>query len=824
MKKKSIVFILSMILFCTTVAVFSACKKKKAPTYHIYYSGGDGATGRAPEPAAFRAGDTVTLVENVFFQRAEYAFTGWKVLEQEYSVGDSFAMPASDVTIDACWTQLATLIYSFGENSHAAFGCELPASVRQKIGTDVTLPAVEAESGYSFAGWVATGESFPRAAGSKFTLARNVTLTAKWSAWGQVTYDANGGMGVDPAPIAYAAGDTVFIDENPYQRRGYRFVGWSVTANGNTVTVREDDGRYYFTMPEGGAVVSALWKEEHTITYSYGEVEANHGTGIVPLDLRRYVEGDAVALSSQEVTAARGWRFDGWSVSCASSGTPISVSSDAFVMPDDDVVVTAQWSLITYSVVYERSASSSDKVVEEITVESNGGKLVLKDATLFEAQGSTFSGWRIGETNYAAGAVVDILEILPESGTVITVTAQWSDFCRAEYSFGEAGNAHGTGSVPVDFKDYTAGDTVKLYSGAVSAEKGWRFLGWAVTKKSDGTLVSVSSGADGDSFIMPAGGVLITAQWTEIEYTIVYLRGAHSAEEFDFTERVTVSDNGGQYALHAAYAAADTHRFAGWLLGDTLYSEGEEVSLIELIPDEGEEIVFTAQWDELFRVTFDLSGGNWDGTALPLVDCIVTAGTLINFAHYDEPQRAGYVFKGWLVSDAADGTVYRQGTSNGVYTVTAHTEFRAQWGKAITVKFYDGLENLNAHIAPLKTIVVEEGTVIGDVFPDLGMQVTWFLTIKVDGVYEFDQMRVHSAFLMESSYIHNGDNAVYICASYDSTVSSFSTVQEEYAPASFVTSSLTRACREGGESTFMPAPADRILPTSDSSSGKTASA
>ncbi len=764
MKKKFRTFILAVIAIFGLIAFITGCKstQQQESLYTVRYTGGDGATGNAPAACELAEGDRLTLVENAFFQRADHEFVGWKLGEKVYAVGDVFEVPSSDVTFEACWAELYTLTYSFGEESHAAESATLPVAKKMKSGTSVTLPYVEAEEGYSFTGWVASGEDEIRIAGTQYTLTENVTLSAKWNALGWVRYEPDGGTGGDPVARSYRAGELVPLSDNPYSKMGYRFAGWSVTADRNPVTVIEENGVLCFAMPQADVTVKALWKKEYRISYTFGEGESNHGIGDAPVDSAPYVAGEIVSLSSQTILAAVGWEHGGWQVTSA-SGNPVGVTEGTFTMPENDVLVSAKWTLIPFTVIYARDehAAADENVRETVTVQSNGGKFVFKDASVFDGQtGLTFCGWRIGDTDYAAGFEVDFKQLIPETGTVITITAQWSARFYAEYSFGD--DAHATGEVPVDPADYAVGDIVNLYAETIPAEKGWRFGGWEVRRKGDGILIPLTA-EDGGQFRMPEGGALIMAIWTEIGYKIVYLHGEHAGESTVTEENVKISDNGGIYMLRAAYAAEDGYRFTGWSLGERIYEAEERVPFDGLIPEEGDKIVFTAQWKYLVKVTFNPDGGSWDQADSPLYVIDVTEGTVIDFADYDDPKRDGYIFKGWEI-EGGEGTVFRKDTPNSTYTVTESISFRALWVKAVAVKFYENLGSLNTNMPPVKTVIVEDGSYLGDVFPDLGFSLYWCLAIKTEYGYDVGQEHIGVMFHVESSLIQDGDDGIYIYA------------------------------------------------------------
>ena len=70
--------------------------------YDVTFAGGDDATGTAPETLSAVA-DAKIILPACTFERKDYLFTGWSYNGKIYQPGDSFTMPAQDVTFTAQW-------------------------------------------------------------------------------------------------------------------------------------------------------------------------------------------------------------------------------------------------------------------------------------------------------------------------------------------------------------------------------------------------------------------------------------------------------------------------------------------------------------------------------------------------------------------------------------------------------------------------------------------------------------------------------------------------------------------------------------------------
>ena len=72
--------------------------------YDVTFSGGEGAIGTAPDELSAVANAKIILPECTF-ERKDYLFTGWLYDGKTYQPGDSFTMPAQNVTFTAQWQQ-----------------------------------------------------------------------------------------------------------------------------------------------------------------------------------------------------------------------------------------------------------------------------------------------------------------------------------------------------------------------------------------------------------------------------------------------------------------------------------------------------------------------------------------------------------------------------------------------------------------------------------------------------------------------------------------------------------------------------------------------
>lgn len=146
-----------------------------------------------------------------------------------------------------------------------------------------------------------------------------------------ITFDKNGGDKACDNEMINKGSELTICDDVPAQR-GKEFKYWEDAAH-NTYNPSET-----YTFNED-ATLTAQWDNlpVRHITYNI-----NGGTGTTPIDANDYYENDQVTLASAEGIEKEGFVFNNWKVTY--NGTEeVTVTAGKFLMPDADVVATAQW-------------------------------------------------------------------------------------------------------------------------------------------------------------------------------------------------------------------------------------------------------------------------------------------------------------------------------------------------------------------------------------------------------------------------------------------------------------------------------------------------
>ena len=200
-----------------------------------------------------------TLPANGFTAPSGKQFKGWS-LTTDGAIVTKVDM-TENRTVYAIWEEIPVTTYTLTFDANGGSGTMAP---KADLTGEYTLPANKfiAPSGKQFKGWSLTTDG---AIVTKVDMTENKTVYAIWEDIPVVTYtltfDANGGSGT-MAPKADLTGEYTLPANGFTAPSGKQFKGWSLTADGETVTKVD--------MTENRTVY-AIWGN---ITYSYEFLES----------------------------------------------------------------------------------------------------------------------------------------------------------------------------------------------------------------------------------------------------------------------------------------------------------------------------------------------------------------------------------------------------------------------------------------------------------------------------------------------------------------------------------------------------------------------
>jgi uncharacterized repeat protein (TIGR02543 family) len=242
----------------------------------------------------------------------------------------------------------------------------------------------------------------------------DITLYAQWSDiiyTYTVSYNANNGGGTVPASQTIRSGTIIKIaGQGSLTYLGKAFGGWNTKADGTGTPYTANA----FLIVDEDIVLYAQWFAiTYTVTYN-----ANYGIGTT--ESQTVDSGNSIIVADGTGLQRNGYHFGGWNTKADGTGTPYAANASLTV--DKDIVLYAQWLVITYTITY--NANSGIGTPESQSVD-RGNSIILADGTGLQRSGYHFGGWNTNilgtGTGYKAGS-----SFTPTgNSTNITLYAVW---------------------------------------------------------------------------------------------------------------------------------------------------------------------------------------------------------------------------------------------------------------------------------------------------------------------------------------------------------------------------------------------------------------
>ena len=416
-----------------------------------------------------------TLTANKFTKSGK-VFAGWATSENgEVVYADGAKLTAEDNTnLYAVWGDAYTVTFDYndGKTSNAT----VDVAQDTAIGA-AKMPKDPTKKGYTFEGWF-NGEDKLTA---ETTITGDVTYTAKWTPI-QYTIVLNPGDGVgEPVKLDAAYDQEITLQDNPFTRDGYDFVGWdsysgaTSASTANQATVKNLTNR-------NGAVVTlyAAWKGKSvdvTLDFNYEGKERETRTGTVGNNYNYIVEEDGGTQYSELKSPVRpGYIFDGW-FDAAEGGKQISTY---YKFTADDAkngkTLYAHW---TKGITVHFDGNGYESTIEDKTVKPDEvfSKLPYLFSYSYPAN-KALDGWYIKNSDGSFGEAVN-KDTDFSSLDEVTLIAKWRDYqyiIKFNIKFADKSSVTGTmADQPAPF-----GKDVKLSKCAFTRE-GYDFAGWAIS-------------------------------------------------------------------------------------------------------------------------------------------------------------------------------------------------------------------------------------------------------------------------------------------------------------------------------------------------------
>ena len=469
--------------------------------YTIILNANDGSPNPATVTQNFTAGVPQGLipVEELGFSKSGFSFAGWgrapKSTQSLYADGASYTA-TSNATLYALWSAIPVYSANIASSEHGTLAAT-PAAA--PAGTEITLSATPKE-GYELASYTVTAaDGTPVAvANGKFTMpAQDVTVSAVFNALNfTVTFNANdGSQSPATATQTFTAGtpqNLKTIAELGFSKSGFNFAGWLASIDVSEASYA--DGSVYTGTTD--VTLYALWSaipvyNVNTTLNERGTVTATPATGKAGTEITlSAVPNAGYELASYTVTAA--------------DGTPVSVTNGKFVMPAQNVNVSANFNAINYSASV--GTINNGSVTANPTTATVGTEITLSNTP---NSGYMFVSYTVTAADGTAVAVMDGKFTMPAQNVTVSATFNAISYTVTCGTFFN-GNVEATPSTA------TVGTSVTL---TVNPASGYELDTLAVIAEG-GIPVSVSGRGNERTFIMPAKNVTVNATFRAINYAI----------------------------------------------------------------------------------------------------------------------------------------------------------------------------------------------------------------------------------------------------------------------------------------------------------------
>ena len=139
----------------------------------------------------------------------------------------------------------------------------------------------------------------------------------------------------------------------------------------------------YLIMPRKNVTLYAIFHNFRKLYYSHGDVDGIVGNPDAPLVYR---EGARIDLAESSRLSRMGYKVIGWHCEYDGKDYPIYYP---YILPDADVVMTAIWEPIEYTIVFQTGVSS----IPNIKVNAKTGDTIIIPNLNVKREGYIFSGW-----------------------------------------------------------------------------------------------------------------------------------------------------------------------------------------------------------------------------------------------------------------------------------------------------------------------------------------------------------------------------------------------------------------------------------------------
>lgn len=302
----------------------------------------------------------------------------------------------------------------------------------------------------------------------------------------------------------------------------------------------------------------------YSITY-----DLNGGSGTVPT-AEPAAAGSTITINSK-IMKNTGYIFAGWF-----DGEKLYKWGTEYVMPDHDVVFTAQWKM-KLSLSYDLGDVTDDYGAIEPTTGLLAGDTVKLLNLGLTKEGYSQRGWYCGDTFYAGGSEFT----MPDEN--VTFTIAWSKYYNLIYT---PGKVDGLLSDSDMVYPRLEGLNITIFGKSTFARTGYTITNWK--NLATGEIVNFNQ-----SVMMPASDITFEAIWKADDYNVIFNpnggTGSKIYESYTYDTEITLPE--------CTFTPPAGYEFAFWSFNDKLYKSGDSFKVHVDTPNA--PITLKAIWKEI---------------------------------------------------------------------------------------------------------------------------------------------------------------------------------------------------------------------------------
>ena len=180
----------------------------------------------------------------------------------------------------------------------------------------------------------------------------------------------------------------------------------NATQHGWTDGINNFFSSDYLIMPRRNVTLYAIFHNYRKLYYSHGDVDGIVGNPDPPLVYR---EGAIIDLAESSRLARKGYKIIGWHCEYDGKDYPIFYR---YVLPDADVIMTAIWDPIEYTIVFQTGVSS----IPNIRIKAKTNDIIIVPNLEEKREGYIFVGWNVLGNQYIFGDEMIIEGQMPGIG------------------------------------------------------------------------------------------------------------------------------------------------------------------------------------------------------------------------------------------------------------------------------------------------------------------------------------------------------------------------------------------------------------------------